>query len=110
MGEIRKHPIVVAVIGGILLAICLLLLHPLKTGFIAGSAMILFYLVLLAIPLGNCLEMGVFAIVMTVVVTQIFGVLEARKIRKEKRDEDKVEQRAAPLPPAPQPGPSEGAH
>lgn len=108
MKEIREHPICVVVVGAIMFGLCLALIHPAKVAFIVAGTMLLFYLILLAIPLGNCLEMGVFAIVMTVVVTQVFGAFEAWKARKDKKNREKVEQSAAPLPRDPRPGHSDG--
>lgn len=107
MKEIRAHPICVSVIAVIMLMLCLALVHPVKIAMIIFGAMLLFYVVFLTF-LGNCLEMGVFSIVVAVIVTQLFGVIDAWKTRKEKKRKDKVEQTAAPLPPAPA-GPSEGA-
>lgn len=96
VNEIREHPIAVLVVAGIILFFCATLVQPLTKSLIVAGLMVLIYLATLIMPLGNCIEMGLGSIILTIVVCLNLGALESWQLRKEAKLKATVEQTNAP--------------
>lgn len=84
MGNFRNHPIPILVFSLLIFAICLLL-HPSMQGLIIAAGMALSYLILIALALGNCLEMGLLVVVMSTTLSLVITVIDKNYLNEGKK-------------------------